>query len=350
MLNYFLTGVRALLVVLASALLQPLMSADPAPAQNAAQSADKNSSKKCLYISSYHKGYAWSDEIEEHIHQTLAGACELRQIDMDTKRRKLPEEIFAAKNHAIKFIEDWQPDVVITSDDNAAKHLIAPHYRDANIPFVFCGINWTVEEYGFPYSNVTGMVEVAPSRTMLESAFKLSGYGRKALYISEDTLSGKKNFDRVNREAAEFNIQIDAVYASHFQQWTSALEAADNYDFIVIGSNAAIDAWDKDRAIAAMTEANKLSVTNEKWMMPYAAFGFTKLASEQGEWAAQVAVQILNGTRPAEIPLASNKKWDLWLNESLFEKLDIAPNPTLMKKAKRFEATPARILSQQELP
>jgi len=51
-------------------------------------------------------------------------------------------------------IESWQPDGVITADDKAAKYIIKPFGKEHTMPFVFCGINWTVQEYGFPHCNV----------------------------------------------------------------------------------------------------------------------------------------------------------------------------------------------------
>ena len=81
---------------------------------------------------------------------------------MDTKRNKSDEYKIAVGREARDLILSWQPDVVITADDNAAKYLIQPYFKDSATPFVFCGVNWTAEEYGFPYSNVTGIVEVVP--------------------------------------------------------------------------------------------------------------------------------------------------------------------------------------------
>jgi hypothetical protein len=71
---------------------------------------------------------------------------------MDTKRNKKEEEKRRAALKAKELIESWKPGVVITADDNAAKYLLQPYFRDHKIPFVFCGVNWNVDEYGFPYS------------------------------------------------------------------------------------------------------------------------------------------------------------------------------------------------------
>jgi hypothetical protein len=131
---------------------------------------------RCLYISSYHQGYAWSDGVERGIRNTLGERCELRQLDMDTKRNKGDAYIKQIVEKTKRLIEEWQPNVIITSDDNAAKHLIKAHYKDSKLPFVFCGVNWTISEYGFPYSNVTGIIEVAPLKPMLEQAGRVSAH------------------------------------------------------------------------------------------------------------------------------------------------------------------------------
>lgn len=84
--------------------------------------------KKCFYVSSYHQGYAWSDGVERGIRSTLSGHCQVRQFDMDTKRNTSEEFMKSAALKAKKIIEEWKPDIVIISDDNAAQYLIQPYY------------------------------------------------------------------------------------------------------------------------------------------------------------------------------------------------------------------------------
>lgn len=300
--------------------------------------ASDDKQKRCLYVSSYHQGYEWSDEIERSLKSSLEGKCEIRQIDMDTKRNTGKKHLDKITRLIVETIESWKPDVVITSDDNAAKHLIEPHYKESEIPFVFSGVNWTVEEYGFPYQNVTGIVEVAPVKLMLKEAFSLSGQGRNGVFISADTLSEKKNYERIRYEAQELNMYLDSILVVDFSQWGTALQSSSKYDFVVIGSHAGIKGWDNELARrVALQVSSKISVTLDSWMMPYSAFGYTKVASEQGEWAANAAIKILDGISPGEIPLATNKKWDIWLNEELLDKLQIRPNRHLLRKAKKVQ-------------
>jgi hypothetical protein len=131
------------------------------------------SRKKVLFVDSYHAGYAWSDGVTAGVLKGLnvkmtphgeldcgKSPVELMVVRMDTKRNQTEGFKKQAALNVKSRIETWKPDVVIASDDNASKYLIVPHFKDKELPFVFCGVNWDASVYGFPCSNVTGMEEV----------------------------------------------------------------------------------------------------------------------------------------------------------------------------------------------
>jgi ABC-type uncharacterized transport system substrate-binding protein len=292
---------------------------------------------KCLYVSSYHRGYAWSDGVEQGLRKVLTGHCEIRQIDMDTKRNKSVEFKQSAASEVKHEIETWQPDVVIVSDDNAAKYVVKQYYRDADTPFVFSGVNWTVKEYGFPYSNVTGIIEVAPLEAMLTNAIKYSGGAKKAIYLGADTLTEKKNLDRVAGASQKLGIELEGILVSSASEWKVQYRAAQDVDFIVMGSYSGISDWNKaEMAAFAVEHARKLTVTSHDWMMPFSTIGFTKIPQEQGEWAALAAIEILKGKSPREIPIVANRNWDLWLNMAHLESTRITLPRKLLRKAKKI--------------
>ncbi|MGV6825498.1 MAG: ABC transporter substrate-binding protein [bacterium] len=273
--------------------------------------------QRCLYVSSYHQGYAWSDAVEEGLRATLGDQCELKQFDMDTKRKKSLEEKKEAAITAKTIIEDWQPDIVITSDDNAARYLIMQYYRDASLPFVFCGVNWTVEEYGFPYTNVTGMIEVAPIKPMLETAADIAGNDKGILYIGANTATERKNYDRFVTITRRMGLGITEKLVDSPAEWIEAYRSGAGFSFVALGSNAGIPDWSEADVLAALEKIpGVLTVTSHEWMMPYSAFGLTKIPQEHGEWAAAAALAILSGTPPSEIPVVSNRRWNTLLNES----------------------------------
>ena len=320
-----LTCMRAILALSASALTLPAIA-----------ESTSGDLPKCLYVSSYHQGYAWSDGVERGIRSVLKDQCVLKQFDMNTKRNKTEEHKLAAAAEAREIIESWQPDVVLTSDDNAAKYLIVPHYKDSEIPFVFNGVNWTVAEYGFPYSNVTGMVEVAPIEPMLQAALSMAS-GTKGIYLGADTLTEKKNFSRIESGATKLGASLEKRLVSNFADWASAFEAAQQADFIVMGSNSGIQNWDADSANAiAQNSSSIVSVTNHKWMMGVTTLGYTKLPQEHGSWSAEVALAILDGTPISDLPIITNRKWDLWINNELIESAQLQLPQHVSRKAKQL--------------
>lgn len=296
---------------------------------------------RCLFVSSYHRGYAWSDGVERGLRSVLEGRCELRQFDMDTKRHKDEASKRRAADAARALIDEWKPDVVITADDNAAKYLIVPYFRDAATPVVFSGVNWTAREYGFPFSNVTGMVEVAPIRPMLEAAIETVGTNGPAFYLGADTLTERKNLARFEAAAAEIGLTLDHRLVSTADEWVRThAEIQDTHAFLVLGSYSGIKDWDtrKDdvkRAVAK--QSRRLSVTNHGWMMPFAMLGMTKIPEEQGEWSAEAALAILDGVPPGEIPIIANRQWDVWVNDGLLHTSRLSLPEPLRRKAKTMQ-------------
>ncbi|WP_198263802.1 ABC transporter substrate-binding protein [sulfur-oxidizing endosymbiont of Gigantopelta aegis] len=294
--------------------------------------------KKCLYIASYHQGYEWSDGVERGLRSQLEGKCEIKQLNMDTKRN--PDETFkkAAGLIARDLILSWQPDVVIASDDNASRYVIQPYFKDHDIPFVFCGINWTVDAYGYPYSNATGMVEVAPIMELFDKVSAVIGMPHNVFYLGVDVLTERKNFSRFEEEAKIRNIQIKKGLATTAQEWMDFYIEAQNYDFVIIGGNAGINDWNKTTILDTIHQhTQKLSVTIQGWMVPYTILGLTKIPEEQGEWAGQVALYILDGAKPSDIPIVSNRKWDIWINEVILKHTTIKIPLSLNKKSKKVK-------------
>lgn len=281
---------------------------------------------KCLYVSSYHQGYEWNDGIEKGLVKVLDGKCILDKFYMDTKRntsKEFAEKMaLAAKRH----IDSSKPDVVIAADDNASKYLVMPYFKDAKLPFVFCGINWTVEAYGYPYRNVTGMIEVAPIRPLLKEIHNIVKKASKGLYLSSEVFTEHKDYERYRRYYEEEGVSLKAVFVETLDEWKEQYQLAQSagFDFLVLGNNAGINDWDvKEAARFALKHAKVFSVTNYDWMMPYTMFAMTKLPEEQGEWAARVSLSILDGVPLENIPIVINRRWNIFINPTLVDKAEI---------------------------
>lgn len=285
--------------------------------------------KRVLHVDSYHHGNEWNDRIADAVRDTLAGTgVELRIVHMDTKRN--PSEAFKreAALRVKEVIETFRPDVVTASDDNASEYLIQAHYRDAELPFVFCGLNWDASTYGFPYTNVTGMVEVSPIPQIIRL---LRNYARgdRIGYLTEDTETKRKELEYHERL---FGIAYDQIYlVKTFAEWRDAyLRAQEEIDMLVILGIAAIEDFDHDAAQElAETRTRIPSGTDFDWLMHFTMLGVGKVPEEQGRWAARAALKILDGVPPTRIPLAHNKEGRLYFNPKIAAQVGVRQFPPL---------------------
>lgn len=115
---------------------------------------------KILHIMSYHSPWRWTDWQLEGFKDGLGDvSAEFKVLQMDAKRNSGVEQLEAKGREARAIIEEWKPDLVYTSDDEAQLYVVK-HYINSDIPFVFSGVNKTPDTYGFVGSkNVTGVVE-----------------------------------------------------------------------------------------------------------------------------------------------------------------------------------------------
>jgi hypothetical protein len=90
---------------------------------------------------SYHSPWRWTDGQLDGFKEGLgAVSAEYKVFQMDTKRNSSKEGKENKGKEAIALIESWKPDLVYTSDDDAQEYVVK-HYVNADLPFVFSGVN-----------------------------------------------------------------------------------------------------------------------------------------------------------------------------------------------------------------
>jgi ABC-type uncharacterized transport system substrate-binding protein len=314
---------HALLLVLATA-----ATAATAPAAHA---------KKCFFVNSYHAGYEWSDGIVRGAEKGLKGKCDFEVFYMDTKRNKAGSEKMAAEAKAKT--EAMHPDVVITSDDNAVKFLLQPSYKNAKIPFIYTGVNWSGEAYGLPYKNTTGMIEVAPVQAIVQELKNASRTLKTATFVSADNESEQMDYKYTSKLFAAAGIQMKSKLVKNFAEWKTAFkEAQESSDVVYVNNNAGIADWNDAEAKAFATEnIKKLTTGIYEWMLPCATFVMMKNPEEQGAFAASAAIQIMDGKAPSSIREVKNHEYTPAVNVALAKKSPFPLGEGLMNKAKKLE-------------
>jgi len=284
--------------------------------------------QKVLFIDSYHEGYGWSDGITEGVKETLGNQVDLKVIRLDTKRNGSEDFKKKAALEAKAVIESYKPDVVIAADDNASKYLIVPYYKNSDLPFVFCGVNWDASGYGFPCKNVTGMVEVAPIDGLLAELGKCAK-GTRLGIVGPDVLTAHKEVDNIVKT---FNLDPKTYFAKDVEDWKKGFaQLQGQVDLMILLSDGGLyDEYSPDLMDWVTAHTKVPTGAAYDFMSKYALISFAKVSQEQGRWAAQAALDILNGKSPSSIPIAQNEEGLLIINYKILEaaKIDV-PYETL---------------------
>jgi ABC-type uncharacterized transport system substrate-binding protein len=310
--------------------------------------------RKLLLIDSYHEGYPWSDGIVQGALKTLdvrrgadgrlddsRSSVTVQIARMDTKRNTAEDYQKEAGKKVKAIIDSWKPDIVIAADDNASKLVIVPYFRDTELPVVFCGVNWDASVYGFPARNVTGMVEVSLLPSMLE-VLKPLAHGPRIGLLGADNESNLKEVDAYR---ARFKLDLAEVrLVSDFEAWKAAFVALQGtVDLLLLAPPSFLGAGGADAAKQPEARRFVLESTRiptgsvEDWIAPYSLVTFAKRASEQGEWAAATALEVLAGTPPSQIPIATNQQASVYLNMPLAKRLGVRFPVELVEQATLVE-------------
>jgi len=289
--------------------------------------------KKVLYINSYHAGYAWSDGIERGIKSRfLIENVWFKTHYMDAKRERTPEALQLAAHEAIAAIDKLQPDIVIISDDVAAKYVLEPHYKNASLPFVYCGINWDASVYGLPYKNTTGMIEINLVESLVDLLSEYAN-GEKIGFLSIDSLSGHRTLE--NYQLALNHDFEQAYFVNTMEEWESKfLDLQQQVDYMILESPVGIKNWSEPRAKGYIDQQVRIPIGSaHEWLAPLSLIAIAKIPEEQGWWSAEQALKILRGVLPSDISESKNRQGKLIANMEMAHKLGVTLSAEILHTA-----------------
>jgi hypothetical protein len=193
-------------------------------------------------------------------------------------------------------------------------------------------VNWDATKYGLPYSNTTGMLEVAPVKALIGS-LRANAKGDRVGYMTVE--SETERVEGPNYEKAIGKPFTVSRYAKTMAEWKDGFKKMQGeVDIVLMGNYAGIKDWNEAEAKAFALEQSKVpSGCAYDFMMPYSMLGFTKIEEEQGAWAGGAALRILKGESPAAIPIASNKESKILINVKLATKAGVVFKPEVVRSA-----------------
>jgi len=296
--------------------------------------------QKVLLIFSYHAEYPWVIEETAGLDEVLKDKrVEVAKFYMDTKRNTSAEWKAKVAEEAISKINDFRPNVVIVLDDNACE-LVAKRYIGTTLPFVFCGMNGEPGDYGFPATNITGVIERHHQKETINLLKRLVPDAKRAAMVTDNGPTSQAFVARAKRTALP--IEIYEFYSTDdFDDWKAKVkELQSKVDAIGLVGYQTIR--DKDGQVSVPAE-DVLGWTLSNNKLPEFAFfdytvrdgalcGVILSGYEQGKTAAEIAIKILGGEKPANIPIECPERGKPIINESRANELGIVIPKDLLEE------------------
>lgn len=300
--------------------------------------------QRVFIVYSYHSGYFWQQDEEQGIKKALSGMdVTYGRYDLDTKKHQEKEWLDQQVKICLEQINEFQPDVIITCDDNATK-TIGRAFLKQKIPVVFLGLNGEPEDYGLvepgkrlqPDANITGVLErhyyrdaaVLLQTILLANNLKVDkldiitddSYTSKTLIICLRNKLWKTPWERVflpqAKTFSQYKKQILGVNQAGHAAFIYNLETLKDADHYV-------------------PDVDVLAWTHKHLAMPAVAFhayylekgaglcGVVVSGRTQGYYAGLKVKKILEGTSAGKIPMDRPPKGTLIVNASVAKRLGI---------------------------
>ncbi len=327
-----------------------------------------NERKRVLVLHSYHPEYVWVQEVNKGI---LSGLAEERYFPkkniiveyfhMDTKRKTSKVWKLQVAEQAMEKILSWKPHVVIATDDNAQKYVVAK-MKDSGVNFVFLGVNADPMKYRYidslenPGGTITGSIERARFEETVKLLRRLKPGVKKIAIICDDGPTGVPIVKRVLALAPQIGVEVvDVRRIGNFSRWKQyVMDVQDKADALLVVVYHTL----KDNKGNAVHENEVLDWTIQNSKLPDIGFWSWAvdgglLCSEaisgyqQGHYAASVASYVLMGQLPGDFSIDKPQRGELCVNMARAEMLGIEVPADIKRIATVFNAIGSNLNSAQ---
>ena len=270
---------------------------------------------RVLLVSSYHPAFPTFFKQIDGIKSILGPAGVDIDVEfMDSKRFNTPQNIENFRT-ALKYKLSSLPpySVVITSDDNALRFVLA-NKNDLfpGAAVVFCGVNnrdFALEQNNNP--EVTGVIEAVSLRETLELIPRLLPSAKRVAVIVDATPSGQADLTHLRSimpEFADLRFVELSLTGLTFEQLSGRLRELKPEDSVLLLSayhDAKGDGLDFNASLDLIRASSPRPILHpyEHGLGDGILGGKVISHYHQGEYAGRITLSILDGVRPASIPV-----------------------------------------------
>jgi ABC-type uncharacterized transport system substrate-binding protein len=257
---------------------------------------------------------------------------------MDTKINREGGERKASEAYAL--YQKIRPDGVITADDNAQQMFVLPYLKNkVETPVMFSGVNAEPEKYGYPASNVSGILERGHIRESIAFAKQLVPSIDTIGFVASDNPSGRAMLRQVEEESdtysaklASFNlVKTTDELISLGGKLNNLSDAIYTDSLVGIKDDQGISHSHKDVLNLLAANYDKPVIGANQYHVEQGALcAVIKTGQEQGETAAEMLLKAMQGTPVSEIPITRNYQGKRVINVTTMKSLGIQPRPVVL--------------------
>lgn len=278
----------------------------------AAQPAFK---KQILLLNSYHQNFVWNEEIFRGLTDVLRpreSGIILHVENMDTKRVEFNDlyirqlrDVFAHKYQSMDL------DLVLVTDNNAFEFM-RRHHDDLfpRVPVIFCGVNFFRQELIADHPLFTGVVESVDAAGTLWWAMRNHPKTSTIYIFMDHTPTGRAVVDNIRDQLKTFTPDVNVIYSGNkpLSDVLAEAEALPKDSLILYGvfnRDSQGRFYDVSEALAALALRVEVPIYGLlDFDLGHGIMGgMLSSGYHQGQSMARIALHVLAGRKPNEIPV-----------------------------------------------
>ena len=273
--------------------------------------------KKVLIINSYHEGLAWTRDETAGIIKTLNDSGEDVSISveyMDWKNHPDNQNLQYLADYLNYKYQSQHIDIIIATDD-AALHFALSNRQSlfSNAPVVFCGVDQSsIAQIINKYKNVTGVIEQIDPTETINMALKINPSIKNIYVLYDNSESGKSSGKLVIDKINSMNKGLKAIPLND-KSYEELIQGVRNYgkDSIILVTTYYSDVYGKvidfENVSREVSKNSNVPVYHLYDLgLNNGAIGGNMISGKlQGESAAKMAVSVLKGENPDNIPIVA---------------------------------------------
>lgn len=270
--------------------------------------------KRILVLNSYDADFSWVQNMRAGIEAVLGDNKNISLYTdyLDAKRNLSPEYIQRVYDFYRYKYSTKSFDAIIVTDDVAYNFMLKyANELFPNTPVVFCGVNNFDEARFAGHDMFTGVIETIDIRKTLEVALKLHPFTKQIVIMNDKTPVGAANKKLLQEVIPDFEKQVDFSFLEDMDM----AEIQDKVASLPSNSLIIMMIFNQDQANHTFTDNESFDLISQKARVPiYSVWdaylgrglvgGMLTSGFSQGSTAANMVKQILEGEKPANIPVA----------------------------------------------